>query len=358
MMKAIGIKPGVLFGDDITKVFQYCKDNKFALPAVNCTSSSTINAVLEAARKNKSPVIIQFSNGGAAFIAGKGVCNTDQKAAILGSIAGARHVHAMAEAYGVPVILHTDHCSKKLLPWLDGCIAASEEEFAKTGHPLFSMHMVDLSEEPHDENIAITSKYLERMSKMNMTLEMEIGITGGEEDGVNNDNVDPDKLYSTPEDIELVYTTLNKISNKFTIAAAFGNVHGVYKPGNVVLRPEILGQCQEHIRTKFELSEHNPCFFVFHGGSGSSDEDIKAALEHGVIKMNIDTDTQWAYWDGIKGFYEDKKDYLQGQMGNPEGDDKPNKKNYDPRVWIRKAEESMIRRLDEAFISLNCVNRC
>jgi len=352
------VPAGVIFGDDVTKVFADAKANKYAIPAFNCTSSSTILSVLEAARDVNSPVIIQFSNGGAAFLAGKGFKGEGpQAAAIAGSIAGARFVHSIAEAYGVPVILHTDHCAKKLLPWVDGCLKASEEEFAKTGRPLFSTHMLDLSEEPHKENVEVCKQYLTRMAKMNMTLEMEIGITGGEEDGVDNSNVDASKLYTCNEDIELVYTTLKPVSPKFTIAAAFGNVHGVYKPGNVVLKPELLGQFQKHISEKFEKGVEKPVDFVFHGGSGSSKEDIATAVGNGVVKMNIDTDTQWAYWEGLRNFYEDKKGYLQGQIGNPEGPEKPNKKYYDPRVWIRECEKTMVTRCKESFEALNCMNR-
>lgn len=352
------LKPGVIHGDDVTKLFNYCKEHKFALPAVNVTSSSTVNACLETAKKVNSPIMIQVSNGGGVFYAGKGVDNANEKAAIMGSIAMAHHVNIMAEAYGVPVVLHTDHCAKKLLPWLEGLLDANEAHFETTGKPLFSTHMVDLSEEPHAENVALTSKLLERMSKMNMTLEMEIGITGGEEDGVDNSHVAKDKLYTSPEDIDLVYSTLSKISPRFTIAAAFGNVHGVYAPGNVCLKPSILGDCQKHIREKYSLEETNPCTFVFHGGSGSTREEIREALEHGVVKMNIDTDTQWGYWNGVLGFYKEKEAYLQSQIGNPEGPEKPNKKFYDPRVWLRKAEESLIKRLEESFEALNCVNRC
>jgi len=349
---------GVVFGDDVSKIFAHAKANKYAIPAFNCTSSSTICSVLEAARDVNSPVIIQFSNGGAAFLAGKGFKKEGaQAAAVAGSIAGARYVHSIAKDYGVPVILHTDHCAKKLLPWVDGCMDANEEEFKKTGHSLFSTHMLDLSEEPHKENVEICKKYLERMAKMNMTLEMEIGITGGEEDGVDNSNVDSDKLYTCNEDIELVYNTLKPVSDRFTIAAAFGNVHGVYKPGNVVLKPELLGQFQEYMKGKYEPNVDKPINFVFHGGSGSTAQEIETAVSNGVVKMNIDTDTQWAYWEGLKNFYEDKKDYLQGQIGNPEGEDKPNKKYYDPRVWIREAEKTMVKRCVEAFTNLNALNR-
>lgn len=352
------LKPGVLVGDDVTKLFQYAKENKFAIPAVNVTSSCTVNAVLECAKRVNSPVIIQVSNGGGVFYAGKSVDNTNQRAAILGSVAVARHVHTVSAHYGVPVILHTDHCAKKLLPWVEGLLEENEKFFAETGSPLFSSHMIDLSEEPHAENIATCQRILERMHKMGMTLEMEIGITGGEEDGVNNENVAQEKLYTSPEDIDMVYTALSKISPRFTIAAAFGNVHGVYKPGNVVLKPSILGDCQKYVREQHQLSEQNPCFFVFHGGSGSQPHEIAEALEHGVVKMNIDTDTQWGFWQGVLEFYKAKEAYLQGQIGNPEGDDKPNKKFYDPRVWLRKAEESMMARLEQSFKDLNCINRC
>ncbi|KNC74881.1 fructose-bisphosphate aldolase class 2 [Sphaeroforma arctica JP610] len=351
------VKPGVLLGDDVTKVFQYAKNNKFAIPAVNCTSSSTVNAVLETAAKVGSPVIIQFSNGGAAYYAGKYVDNKDQKAAILGAVAGAKHVHAMAKVYGVPVMVHTDHCAKKLLPWVEGCIAAGEQHFKETGEPLFSSHMLDMSEEPHEENVGKAAELLTRLTPMGMTLEMEIGITGGEEDGVDNSNVDASKLYTTPEDIDLVYSTLSKISPRFNIAAAFGNVHGVYKPGNVVLKPSILGDCQAYIKRKHNKEEKNPCFFVFHGGSGSTAEDISEALEHGIVKMNIDTDTQWGYWSGLLNFYKENEAYLQGQIGNPKGPDAPNKKYYDPRVWVRASEQGLIDRLERSFKELNCMNR-
>jgi len=352
------VKPGVVTGDDVSVVLQHAKDNKYAIPAVNCTSSSTILSVLEAAQKVNSPVIIQFSNGGAAFLAGKGYKGDGaQAAAIKGSIAGAHFVHAVAADYGIPVILHTDHCAKKLLPWMDGLIKANKEHKEKTGKTLFSSHMLDLSECPHAENISLCEQYFKQFTELNMTMEMEIGITGGEEDGVDNSGVDASKLYTSKEDIELVHTSLSKISDKFTIAAAFGNVHGVYKPGNVVLKPELIGEFQSHISQKFFDGKEKPLNFVFHGGSGSTKQEIDTAVQAGVIKMNIDTDTQWAYWEGIKNFYESNKGYLQGQIGNPEGEDKPNKSKYDPRVWIRKAEESMIKRVESAFADLNCVNR-
>jgi len=351
------VKPGVLYGDDVYKVFQYAKDNKFAIPAVNCTSSSTITACLEAARKVNSPIIIQFSNGGSASFAGKGMDNKTQQASIMGSIAGAKFVHALAEYYGVAVILHTDHCAKKLLPWLYGLIEEGQKYFKQHGRPLFSSHMLDLSEEPHDVNVAEAKKILSLIAPLGMTLEMEIGITGGEEDGVDNTSVDNAKLYTQPKDIDLVYTTLSEVSPRFTIAAAFGNVHGVYKPGNVQLRPSILGDCQKYVREVHNLKEENPCFFVFHGGSGSAESEIQEALNHGVVKMNIDTDTQWSYWSGILKFYKAKEGFLQGQIGNPNGEDKPNKAYYDPRVWIREAEVSMVARVQESYKNLNCINR-
>ena len=350
------VKPGVITGDDVQKVFQVAKENNFALPAVNCVGTDSINAVLETAAKVKAPVIVQFSNGGASFIAGKGVkSDVPQGAAILGAISGAHHVHQMAEHYGVPVILHTDHCAKKLLPWIDGLLDAGEKHFAATGKPLFSSHMIDLSEESLQENIEICSKYLERMSKIGMTLEIELGCTGGEEDGVDNSHMDASALYTQPEDVDYAYTELSKISPRFTIAASFGNVHGVYKPGNVKLKPSILGASQEFVAKERNLPA-KPINFVFHGGSGSSREEIREAISYGAIKMNIDTDTQWAAWNGILSFYKANEAYLQGQLGNPEGPDAPNKKYYDPRVWLRKMEESMSKRLEQSFEDLNCVD--
>lgn len=352
---AHNIKPGVAFGDQVQEIFNYAKEKGFALPAVNVTSSSTINAVLESAAKMNAPVIIQFSNGGAAFIAGKGLSNENQKAAILGAIAGAKHVHELAVAYGVPVILHTDHCAKKLLPWIDGLLDAGEKHMKEFGRPLFSSHMIDLSEEPIKENIEISKKYLERMSKMGMTLEIELGITGGEEDGVDNSGVDSSKLYTQPEEVAYAFEELSKVSPRFTIAAAFGNVHGVYKPGNVKLTPKILKNSQEYVSKKFNLG-HNPVDFVFHGGSGSSLEEIREAIGYGVIKMNIDTDTQFAYTEGIRDYMVSKIDYLKTQIGNPEGSDLPNKKYYDPRTWVRQGELTLIARLEKAFEDLNNVN--
>ncbi len=350
------VKPGVVTGSDLQYILKVAKENKFALPAVNVVGSSSINAVLEAAKVANSPVMIQFSNGGAVFNAGKGLKLEGLEAAVLGAVAGAKHIHTLAEAYGVRVILHTDHAAKKLLPWIDGLLDASEKNFAETGKPLFSSHMLDLSEETLEDNIRISKKYLERMAKMDMTLEIELGITGGEEDGVDNTDVDSSRLYTQPKEVLYAYEELSKVSPNFTIAAAFGNVHGVYKPGNVKLEPVILKNSQEYIKNKLNLDEDKPVYFVFHGGSGSALEEIREAIDYGVIKMNIDTDTQWAYWDGVRKFESEKHGYLQGQIGNPEGDDKPNKKYYDPRVWIRKAEESMIARLQQAFEDLNAVN--
>lgn len=349
------IKPGVASGNEVQKIFKLAKEKGFALPAVNVIGSNTINAVLETAKKLNSPVIIQFSNGGAQFNAGKGLSNEGQKAAIAGAIAGAKHVHQMAEAYQVPVILHTDHCAKKLLPWIDGLLEASEEFYASNGKSLFSSHMIDLSEEPIEENIEICKKYLQRMSKMGMTLEIELGITGGEEDGVDNSDVDVSKLYTQPEEVAFAFEELSKISNQFTIAAAFGNVHGVYKPGNVKLTPKILKNSQEFISKKYKLGE-NHIDFVFHGGSGSSVEEIREAISYGVIKMNIDTDLQYAFMTGIRDDFKSNGKYLESQIGNPEGEDIPNKKFYDPRRWLRKGEDAFSKRLKKAFEDLNNVN--
>jgi len=350
------VKPGVVTGDDVQKIFKIAKENQFALPAVNAIGTNSVNAIMEAAREVNSPVIIQFSNGGAHFFAGKSLSNDNQQAAVAGAISAAQHVHQMAEYYGVAVILHTDHAAKKLLPWIDGMLEAGETFYAEYGKPLFSSHMLDLSEEPLEENIAICKKYLERMSKIDMTLEIELGVTGGEEDGVDNTGVDNSLLYTQPEEVAYAYEELSKISDKFTIAASFGNVHGVYKPGNVKLTPKILDNSQKYIQEKLGTAE-KPVNFVFHGGSGSSKEEIREAISYGVIKMNIDTDTQWAFWKGVLDFYKEKEAYLQSQIGNPEGDDKPNKKNYDPRTWLRKGEISMVERLKIAFDDLNCVNR-
>ncbi|UII80634.1 class II fructose-bisphosphate aldolase [Flagellimonas sp. CMM7] len=349
------IKPGVAVGDEVQAIFNHAKENGYALPAVNVIGSNTINAVLETAAALNSPVIVQFSNGGAQFNAGKGLSNENQKAAILGAVAGAKHVHQLAEAYGATVILHTDHCAKKLLPWIDGLLDASEEHYAATGKSLFSSHMIDLSEEPIEENIEICKGYLERMSKMDMTLEIELGVTGGEEDGVDNTDVDSSKLYTQPEEVAFAYEELSKVSPKFTVAAAFGNVHGVYKPGNVTLTPKILKNSQEFVSEKYGV-EHNHIDFVFHGGSGSSVEEIREAIGYGVIKMNIDTDLQYAFLAGVRDYVQEKSGYLQAQIGNPDGNDQPNKKFYDPRVWLREGEKAFVDRLKKAFEDLNNVN--
>jgi fructose-bisphosphate aldolase class II len=345
---------GVLSGDEVQQLFTIAKENNFAIPAVNVVSSSSINAVLESASKVNSPVIIQFSNGGGDFYAGKGLSSEDR--AVLGTISGAKHVHTVAKAYGVPVVLHTDHASRKLLPWIDALLDASEEHFNQTGKPLFSSHMIDLSEEPIEENIATCKEYLARMSKIGITLEIELGVTGGEEDGVDNTHIDNAMLYTQPQEVAYAYEELLKISDKFTIAASFGNVHGVYKPGNVVLTPTILDNSQKYIEEKFN-TPLKPVNFVFHGGSGSELAEIREAISYGVIKMNIDTDTQWAYWDGVREYIEQYHAYLQGQIGNPEGEDKPNKKYYDPRKWLREGELSVVKRLEQAFSDLNCLDR-
>ena len=346
--------PGVLTGDEVQALFAYAKEKQFALPAVNCIGTESVNGVMETAAALNSPVIIQFSNGGSVFFGGKGLPNDNQQTAVLGAASGAMHVHKLAKAYGATVILHTDHCAKKLLPWIDGLLDEGEKFYKEHGKPLFSSHMIDLSEEPIEENIEICKKYLERMAKMDMTLEIELGVTGGEEDGVDNTDIDSSKLYTQPEEVAYAYEELMKVSPRFTIAAAFGNVHGVYKPGNVKLTPKILDNSQKFVEEKFNTSP-KPIDFVFHGGSGSSVEEIREAISYGSIKMNIDTDLQWAFWDGVKTFYEDKKGYLQGQIGNPDGDDAPNKKFYDPRVWLRKGQQSFNERLKQAFADLNNV---
>mmetsp|Transcript_14020 Transcript_14020/g.28284 ORF Transcript_14020/g.28284 Transcript_14020/m.28284 type:complete len:428 (+) Transcript_14020:74-1357(+) len=353
------VHPGVLSGQAMLDLLQHAKENGYAIPAVNCVTSSSINACLEAARKNDAPIIIQFSSGGSQFYGGKGLDNTNYRAAIAGAISGAFHVRTMAEQYGVPVILHTDHCAKKLLPWVDGLVQASERYFAQHGEPLFSSHMIDLSEEPLEENLEICKEYLTRMSKIGILLEMELGITGGEEDGVDNTDVPLEDLYSKPEEIYQVYEELTPISDMFTVAAAFGNVHGVYKPGNVKLEPKILSRAQAYISEKLgdkAPQDKKPVMFVFHGGSGSDQSDIQESIGYGVIKMNIDTDTQWSYWEGIKNFENKYHGYLQSQIGNPEGEDKPNKKYYDPRMALRAGEEAMAARLVKAADDLLCTN--
>lgn len=350
-------RPGVLHGQEVTDLLNYANEHNFALPAVNVIGTNSVNAVLETAAAVKSPVIIQFSHGGASFFAGKGLSNEGQQAAILGGVSGAQHVHAMAAAYGVPVILHTDHCALNIISWVDGLLDAGERFYEKNGIPLYSSHMLDLSEEPLHENIEISTRYFARMAKMGMTLEIELGVTGGEEDGVDNSDVDSSKLYTQPAEVAYSYEQLKKISPNFTIAAAFGNVHGVYKPGNVKLQPVILKNSQDFIREKFGLTEKTPVNFVFHGGSGSAQSEIREAIDYGAVKMNIDTDMQWAFWDGVRAYHDAKRGYLQSQIGNPDGADKPNKKYYDPRVWLREGEKTFVTRLRQAFDDLNCIGK-
>ncbi len=350
------IVPGVVTGEDVKTIFRIAKENEFAIPAVNVVGTNSINSVLEAASIVNSPVIIQFSNGGGQFYAGKSLNNDGQKASIAGTISGALHVHQVAKMYGIPVILHTDHAARKLLPWIDGLLSASQEHFKNFGQPLFSSHMLDLSEEPLNENLETCKKYFDQMNKIGITLEMELGVTGGEEDGVDNTGIESSRLYTQPSEVAAAYEALSAISNRFTIAASFGNVHGVYKPGNVKLQPIILKNSQEYIQHKFKTSA-KPVDFVFHGGSGSARDEIREAISYGVIKMNIDTDTQWAYWDGVKNYYKKNVGYLQGQIGNPEGEDKPNKKYYDPRAWLREGEKTVVARLKTAFEDLNCLDR-
>ncbi|MEM7033745.1 MAG: class II fructose-bisphosphate aldolase [Chloroflexota bacterium] len=349
------VPAGVVTGDDVQTVFEQAKQNLFAMPAVNVVGTDTVNAALETARDVNSPIIIQFSNGGATFFAGKGMGNANERAAIAGAVSGAHHIHQVAELYDARVILHTDHAARKLLPWVDGMLDAGEAFYKVHGKPLYSSHMLDLSEEPIEDNIETCKRYLERMSKMGMTLEIELGITGGEEDGVDNTDVDSARLYTQPEEVAYAYEELMKVSDKFTVAAAFGNVHGVYKPGNVQLRPVILKNSQTHVQEKFNTGDR-PINFVFHGGSGSSPEEIKEAVSYGAVKMNIDTDTQWAFWDGVHNYYREKQGYLQAQIGNPDGDDKPNKKFYDPRVWLRSGAESFKDRLTQACQDLGNVD--
>jgi fructose-bisphosphate aldolase class II len=348
--------PGVLFGKELEALYQDAKENGFALPAVNTIGTNSINATLETAAKVNSPVIIQFSNGGAQFIAGKGMPNDQLQANIAGAVSGALHIHNVAKHYGVPVVLHTDHAAKKWLPWISGLIDEGTRFFKEKGQPLFSSHMLDLSEEPLEENIEASVQFFKRMTPLGMGIEIELGVTGGEEDGVDNSGIENDKLYTQPKEVAHAYEELKKVGSLFTIAAAFGNVHGVYKPGNVELRPDILRNSQEYIQKHFGTQE-KPVYFVFHGGSGSPQNQIREAISYGAIKMNIDTDLQWAFWEGILQFYKKNEGFLQGQLGNPEGEDKPNKKYYDPRVWLRKAEDSFVKRLEVAFEDLNCINR-
>lgn len=347
---------GVVTGDALQELFEIAKENRFALPAVNVVGTNSINAVMETARAVNSPVIIQLSNGGAQFYAGKSMNNDNLQACVLGAVSAAEHVHLLAEHYGVAVVLHTDHAAKKLLPWIDGLLEHGERFYARNKKPLYSSHMLDLSEEDIEENISISARYLERMDRMGMTLEIELGVTGGEEDGVDNTGIDSSKLYTQPEEVAHAYEELKKVSDRFTVAAAFGNVHGVYKPGNIKLEPIILKNSQEYVREKFGITEEKPINFVFHGGSGSSPEEITEAISYGAIKMNIDTDMQWAFWDGVRTYYQANEGYLQGQIGNPDGSDKPNKKYYDPRVWLRKGEENFVKRLKQAFDELNAVD--
>lgn len=349
-------RAGVLFGEELEALYNDAKENEFAMPAVNCTGSNTINATLEAAAKVNSPVIIQFSNGGAQFIAGKGMPNDNMQANISGAISGALHIHNVAKYYGVPVVLHTDHAAKKWLPWISALIDAGEQFHKEKGQPLFSSHMLDLSEEPIEENIETSVAYYKRMAPLGMSIEIELGVTGGEEDGVDNSGVENDKLYTQPEHVAYAYEELGKVGKLFTVAAAFGNVHGVYSPGNVELRPVILKNSQDHIESKYKTAK-KPVYFVFHGGSGSPQHQIREAIGYGAIKMNIDTDLQWAFWEGVLLNYKKSELFLQGQLGNPEGTDKPNKKYYDPRVWLRKGEETFVKRLQTAFEDLNCINR-
>jgi fructose-bisphosphate aldolase class II len=347
---------GVATGDAVQAIFNDALENGYALPAVNVVGTNSVNAVLETAAQVKSPVMIQFSNGGGVFYAGKSLSNDAQKAAIAGSVSGAKHVHAMAEAYDVPVILHTDHAARKLLPWVDGMLDAGEKFHEQEGKALYSSHMLDLSEEPIDENLSTSKQYFERMTPLGMTIEIELGVTGGEEDGIDNTDIDSSRLYTQPEEVNQAYETLKEVSHRFTVAAAFGNVHGVYKPGNVELTPIILKNSQDYVKEKHGTGDR-PIHFVFHGGSGSSREHIREAIGYGVVKMNLDTDMQWAYWDGVHDYYKANKDYLNTQLGNPEGDEKPNKKYYDPRTWLRSGENAFIKRLVSAFDDLNCINR-
>jgi len=350
------VKAGVVSGNEAQEIFRIAKENNFALPAVNVVNSGSVISVLEAAREVNSSVIVQFSSGGAAFYTGKGLSDEGFKASAAGAIAGAKFIHEVAGLYGIPVIVHTDHAAKKLLPWIDKLLDAGEKFYKENGKPLFSSHMLDLSVETIEENIAISAKYLERMSKIDMLLEIELGVTGGEEDGIDNTEIDSSKLYTQPEEVAYAYEELIKISEKFTVAAAFGNVHGVYKPGNVKLQPIILWNSQKYIQEKFNTAE-KPVNFVFHGGSGSEQNQIREAISYGVIKMNIDTDTQWAFWSGIKEYEKKNHDYLQGQIGNPDGNDKPNKKYYDPRKWLREGEKAIIERLKIAFEDLNAIDK-
>ncbi|HLR00183.1 MAG TPA: class II fructose-bisphosphate aldolase [Sphingobacterium sp.] len=347
---------GVLTGDQVQEIFEIAKKHQFALPGVNVIGTNSINSVLETAKAVNSPVMVQLSNGGASFYAGKSLPNDKQQASIIGAVSAARHVHLLAKEYGIAVLLHTDHAAKNLLPWIDGLLDHGEKFYKEHGIPLFSSHMIDLSEESLEENIAISKEYLKRMAPLGMTLEIELGITGGEEDGVDNTDVDVSRLYTQPEEVAYAYEELSKVSERFTIAAAFGNVHGVYKPGNVKLEPKILKNSQEYIREKYNIEAEKPINFVFHGGSGSSPEQIAEAVSYGAVKMNLDTDMQWAFWDGVRDYEEKNRGFLQGQIGNPESDEAPNKKYYDPRTWLRKGEEAFVKRLTRSFEELNAID--
>jgi fructose-bisphosphate aldolase class II len=347
--------PGVVTGDAVQALFTAARQRQFALPAINCTGSNTVNAVMETAHEMNAPAIIQFSSSGAAFFAGKGLDNTGQRAGIAGAISAAEHIHRLAALYGARILLHTDHSPRKSLPWVDGLLEAGEAFYKAHGVPLFSSHMLDLSTEPIRQNIDTCKQYLERMSKIGMTLEFELGITGGEEDGIDHSNVATARLYTQPEDVAYAYDELMKVSDRFTVAASFGNVHGVYKPGNVQLRPTILRDSQVYVQEKFNTND-KPINFVFHGGSGSSLEEIREAISYGVVKFNLDTDLQWAFWDGVRLYYKKNEGYLQGQLGNPEGADKPNKSYYDPRAWLRAGEDTFRARLRQSFDDLNNVN--
>ena len=349
------MKNNFLYGTQNQQIYKLAKKKKFALPAINVSGTNTINSVLETASELNSPVIIQFSSGGSQFIAGKGMPNNGFNSSISGSIAGAYHIHKVIDEYNSKVVIHTDHCSKKLLPWIDGLLEYGKDFHKKNRYPLFSSHMIDLSEEPIEENISICKEYLKRMSDLDMTLEIELGVTGGEEDGVDNTDIDSSKLYTQPEEVAYAYSELISISDNFMIAAAFGNVHGVYKPGNVKLTPKILKNSQEYVSNKFNIPE-NSLDFVFHGGSGSSVNEIREAIDYGVIKMNIDTDLQFAFTEGIRDYMIEKKEYLMSQIGNPEGDENPNKKFYDPRAWLRQGEKTFKARLIKAFEDLNNIN--
>lgn len=349
-------KPGIVYGSALDELYQYAKESKFALPAVNVVGTNSVNAVLETAKSVGSPVIIQFSNGGGQFFAGKSLKLPNDRAAVLGAVSGAQHIQLMAEHYGVPVVIHTDHAAKKLLPWIDGMLEMSEVFYKLNKKPIFSSHMLDLSEETLEENIETSCRYFKRMKTLEIGIEIELGVTGGEEDGVDNTHVDNARLYTQPEHVAFAYTHLKEIGQQFTIAASFGNVHGVYKPGNVQLTPKILKNSQDYIQNQYKTAA-KPVNFVFHGGSGSTQAEIRETIEYGAIKMNLDTDLQWAFWEGIKNYYQEKQAYLQGQLGNPEGSDSPNKKHYDPRVWLRKGEENFVKRLKASFEDLNCINR-